>query len=147
MKIFRSSFDWWYIFHTFQGCSQYFPISFTPTFKSGPFRVTQLKIIQQTDNYIERDLTVEKLGEYGPDGKRESRHIRHLQFHTWPNYGVPEAVKPISEFIAHVYNRMKGNTIIYLGKHINIYISYIYCFAMFYHASLKFYRIWKRRHQ
>lgn len=91
----------------FQGCSQYFPISFTPTFKSGPFRVTELEIIRHTDNYIEREFSVEKLGESGPDGGRESRRIRHLQFNTWPNYGVPEAVKPISEFIAHVYNRMK----------------------------------------
>ena len=121
-----------YNFHNFQGCSQYFPISFTPTFKSGPFRVTELEIIRHTDNYIEREFSVEKLGESGPDGGRESRRIRHLQFNTWPNYGVPEAVKPISEFIAHVYNRMKGNTIICLGKHIKIYI----CINQLYHIFI-----------
>ena len=43
--------------------------------------------------------------------ENESRRVRHLQFKTWPNYGVPEAVKPISEFIIHVYNRRKGEFI------------------------------------
>ena len=40
--------------------------------------------------------------------KVESRRIRHLQFKTWPNYGVPEAVKPVAEFIAHVHTRKSG---------------------------------------
>ena len=113
--------------------------------KSDIFRVTELEIIRQTDNFIEREFSVEKLKELSPGrhGDGEVRRIRHFQFYTWPNYGVPEAVKPISEFIVHVYNRMKGNIIIHLGKHILIYICItdIHCFAPFYHSPLKLYRI------
>ena len=103
-----------------KGCSQYFPESdnndsyksdfSTDLTKPGKFCVTELDTILFTDDYIEKEFLLQKLEEKEPGhySPAESRHVRHLQFKTWPNYGVPEAVKPIFEFIVHVYNRMNG---------------------------------------
>merc|ERR1719400_2200201 len=115
----------------FQGCSQYFPITKDASkceggdsFIFGNYKITELETILSNDDYIEREFLLERTSKWdsptqsccGPfvggepqekdtDIKVESRRVRHLQFKTWPNYGVPDAVKPVAEFIAHVHTR------------------------------------------
>ena len=33
--------------------------------------------------------------------------VNHLQFTKWPNYGVPDSVGPISDFIKSTYQKAK----------------------------------------
>ena len=60
----------------------------------------------ETESYVERTFElsiVNKVKESQP----ESRLIQHLQFRNWPNYGVPDAVGPISEFVKLVHQKAK----------------------------------------
>ena len=37
----------------------------------------------------------------------EKINVNHLQFTKWPNYGVPDSVGPISDFIKLTYQKAK----------------------------------------
>lgn len=77
----------------FTGCSQYFPTSGSVT--HGPFTISHKETVVENQDFVDRELEL-VLGS-------EKRLIRHLQFKTWPNYGVPEGVTAISKFLKHVH--------------------------------------------
>ena len=89
----------------FSGCSKYFPTEIGENVKHGHFDVKCIEA-NATDVYIERsfELTSDKEKNIQP------RKIEHLQFLKWPNYGVPDAVGPISEFIQLVHKKAQELT-------------------------------------
>ena len=73
--------------------------------KVNEFMVKNITTLE-TESYVERTFElsiVNKVKEIRP----ESRLIQHLQFKNWPNYGVPDAVGPISEFVKLVHQKAK----------------------------------------
>ena len=74
----------------------------------GKFRITDTETIISNDDFVEKEFLLEKITEKEKSLCTETKRIRHLQFKTWPNYGLPDAVGPISDFVAHVYNRSRG---------------------------------------
>jgi len=59
-----------------------------------PYKVS-LKDFNEEEHFTERRLILEKTG----TEETTSREIVHLQFKSWPNYGVPNEPGPISDFV------------------------------------------------
>ncbi len=76
----------------FTGCSPYYPEDGSTEIHLSPFKIT-LKDINEEQDSCERILVISR------EGSGETQELIHLQFKSWPNYGVPDETGPISEFI------------------------------------------------
>ena len=65
-----------------------------------PYKVS-LKDFNDEEHFTERRLILEKIGA----DETPSREIVHLQFKSWPNYGVPNEPGPISDFVRLTHRR------------------------------------------
>ncbi len=65
-----------------------------------PYKVF-LKEFVDEEHFTERRLIVEKIEAEGTS----SLEMVHLQFKSWPNYGVPNEPGPISDFIRLAHRR------------------------------------------
>ena len=81
----------------FQGCSKYFPSDAGENQTHGSFNVNCQSITVDNTDFVERKLQLTTT-----DDPSASKELTHLQFKTWPNYGVPEGSTAIARFIDHV---------------------------------------------
>ena len=63
----------------------------------GSFNVNCQSITVDNTDFVERKLQLTTT-----DDPSASKELTHLQFKTWPNYGVPEGPTAIAGFIDHV---------------------------------------------
>ena len=61
-----------------------------------------MKDVNEEQDFCERILVLSKDG--------ENREVTHLQFKSWPNYGVPDETGPISEFIRLTHLRAANDS-------------------------------------
>ena len=71
----------------FSGCSKYFPTDVGETQVHGNYKVTCDFIRVENDDFIERELSVATVPQID---EKTTKNVTHLQFKTWPNYGVPQ---------------------------------------------------------
>ena len=69
------------------GCSKYFPTDVGETQVHGNYKVTCDFIRVENDDFIERELSVATVSQID---EKTPKNVTHLQFKTWPNYGVPQ---------------------------------------------------------
>ena len=90
----------------FTGCSQYFPDEKNQEMSHGKFKIENLETLKNSEaGIIERKLKIAKNG--------EEFSICHLQFSLWPNYGVPENVGKIGDFVKKVVEKTRENGTIF----------------------------------
>ena len=131
----------------FKGCSQYFPgktgdvdmykVEKTPNYcrlacidhcirlpedgKVNEFMVKNTAT-HETESYVERTFELSLANK--DESLTESRLISHLQFKNWPNYGVPDAVGPISEFVKLVHQKAENGR--FQNPEFVIHCRYVY---------------------
>ena len=71
--------------------------------KVNEFMVKNIATLE-TESHVERTFELSLVNK-DDESKAESRLIQHLQFKNWPNYGVPDVVGPISEFVKLVHQK------------------------------------------
>ena len=135
------------MFSGFKGCSQYFPgktgdvdmhkVEKTPNYcrlacidhcirlpedgKVNEFMVKNTAT-HETESYVERTFELSVVNK--DESLTESRLISHLQFKNWPNYGVPDAVGPISEFVKLVHQKAENGR--FQNPEFVIHCRYVY---------------------
>ena len=87
-----------YFFLGFTGCSPYYPEDTESEVTFTPFTIS-LKHSNDDPHFSEKRLVIAK------DGESETREVIHLQFKSWPNYGVPEETGHIADFVRLAYLR------------------------------------------
>ena len=85
----------------FTGCSQYFPLNRGDEVKFGHFTIKNVDTKETNDESDTKPTVIERTFDLASDknSSDERRKIHHFQFLKWPNYGVPDAVGPISDFV------------------------------------------------
>jgi protein tyrosine phosphatase len=79
---------------------EYFPVNEGQTVNHDQFTIKTTNCLEESSEICERDFEL-ILGQ-------ECRTIKHLQFKDWPNFGVPDAVRPIAEFIKLVHSKAEA---------------------------------------
>ena len=82
----------------FTGCSEYFPTNIGDEVQHGFFNVKNIAM-EETNVCVKRTFELTSLN----DKDKPERLIQHFQFLNWPNYGIPDAVGPIANFIKLVH--------------------------------------------
>jgi len=88
-------------------CGQYWPINEEEAVQYGHFEVANLNVEQQSD-YIISMLHLTNLK------TRETRSVAHMQFTSWPDYGVPHSAAAMLEFLQRMRD-MQGTLVAALG--------------------------------
>ncbi len=82
----------------FTGCSQYYPSEEGKVAKHKPFLVKNVST-KKSPFHVERDFEITAIQD------KTKKTVKHLQFLKWPNYGVPEEVAEIADFVKIVYEK------------------------------------------
>ena len=86
----------------FTGCSQYFPAVKGEIQQHGDINISLEDIEDAGEGILKRRIKIQ-LGD-------EIRHVMHMQFTRWPNYGVVEDVSLLTGFVQEVHREaQKGN--------------------------------------
>ena len=90
----------------FAGCSQYFPLNRGDEVKIGHFTIKNVDTKETIDENDTKPTVIERTFDLASNknASDEQRKIHHFQFLKWPNYGVPDAVGPISDFVKRGMN-------------------------------------------
>ena len=89
--------------------------------KVNEFMVKNIATLE-TESYVERTFELSVVNK--DESLTESRLISHLQFKNWPNYGVPDAVGPISEFVKLVHQKAENGR--FQNPEFVIHCRYVY---------------------